>query len=553
MKNTVGIGILLSIMSLFALPATAQQTATFNLTQSTGTISCLGNQYGNNMNWTWNINISESNKPVSFSYTIDIEYGCDYVYIYAVNADSSLTLVTTLTGSQNGTVSTAVTTGKAKVVFTSSAYSSYPSGYLGINITFSPDYSIGSSYLFGNSIINGKLGVGYLVPKEKVHINGSIRGNLTGGALNVKTDYGYMQIGAQNSSFAHLNTDRGSFLFNKPIQLTTGTLSSYSSNLSLNTTGTTRMTILNSNGYVGIGTTAPTQALSLKGGLAISPTTVTSDEACNGSLMITKPTTSGQYINLVRAGNWSWSIGTVYNKNAFAIGNANQTDASFTSPAFVIDTVGRVGIGTTTPESRLQVNGEITMSGRLGMWLNSTGGYFTYDNKTMGHYSLGWFSDTWSSDYGPALWTSAWGGMKFFTEGTPRLTIDHAGNVGIGTVNPIYPLDVKGTIRATEIKVVSVDQFADFVLDPAYQLPKLQDVHDYIQTNGHLPEIPSAKEVKENGMSLVDMQVKLLQKVEELTLYAIDQQKRIEEQSQTVSNQQKRIEQLEQLLKERIH
>jgi len=102
------------------------------------------------------------------------------------------------------------------------------------------------------------------------------------------------------------------------------------------------------------------------------------------------------------------------------------------------------------------------------------------------------------------------------------------GNVGIGYNDPQNKLDVKGTIRATEVKVVSVGQFADFVFDKDYRLPKLAEVHNYIQENGHLPDIPSATEVKENGMSLVDMQVKLLQKIEELTLYMIDQQKEIE-------------------------
>jgi hypothetical protein len=101
------------------------------------------------------------------------------------------------------------------------------------------------------------------------------------------------------------------------------------------------------------------------------------------------------------------------------------------------------------------------------------------------------------------------------------------GNVGIGTANPQYKLDVKGQIRATEVLVQSVDQFADFVFDKDYRLPSLHEVDTFIQDNGHLPGIPSAQEVKENGMNLVEMQVKLLQKVEELTLYSIKQQEEI--------------------------
>lgn len=90
-------------------------------------------------------------------------------------------------------------------------------------------------------------------------------------------------------------------------------------------------------------------------------------------------------------------------------------------------------------------------------------------------------------------------------------------------------MDVQGTIRAAEVKVESIDNFPDYVFSDAYNLRPLAEVSDFIKANGHLPEIPSAQEVKENGMSLVEMNKKLLQKVEELTLYIIEQQRQIDE------------------------
>ncbi|GAB6012693.1 hypothetical protein [Viscerimonas tarda] len=99
--------------------------------------------------------------------------------------------------------------------------------------------------------------------------------------------------------------------------------------------------------------------------------------------------------------------------------------------------------------------------------------------------------------------------------------------VGIGTDNPYYKLDVNGTLRAREIKV-NLNTGADFVFEPNYQLKSLNEVHSFIKENKHLPEIPSAAEMTSGDTDLGVLQVKLLQKIEELTLYVIQQNDKIQ-------------------------
>ena len=106
--------------------------------------------------------------------------------------------------------------------------------------------------------------------------------------------------------------------------------------------------------------------------------------------------------------------------------------------------------------------------------------------------------------------------------------VNTLGNFGIGTTNPLYKLDVRGTIRADEILVNHVSG-ADFVFDKSYNLRPLSEVKTYVQQNQHLPEIPSAAEMQENGVNMNELQMQLLQKVEELTLYIIQQDQRIKE------------------------
>lgn len=105
-------------------------------------------------------------------------------------------------------------------------------------------------------------------------------------------------------------------------------------------------------------------------------------------------------------------------------------------------------------------------------------------------------------------------------------TVVANGNVGIGKNNPQNKLDVNGTIRAKEVRVES--GWADFVFKDDYKLPSLNEVEAHIGEYKHLPGIPSEAEVKENGIGLSEISTKLLQKVEELTLYAIEQNKKIE-------------------------
>lgn len=94
------------------------------------------------------------------------------------------------------------------------------------------------------------------------------------------------------------------------------------------------------------------------------------------------------------------------------------------------------------------------------------------------------------------------------------------------TVRNDHNIIADGKITATEVQVKQ-DVWSDFVFKPAYKLKSLNEVEQFIQAHGHLPEIPSETEVKQNGLNMGDMQSKLLQKVEELTLYIIEQQKTI--------------------------
>jgi hypothetical protein len=112
--------------------------------------------------------------------------------------------------------------------------------------------------------------------------------------------------------------------------------------------------------------------------------------------------------------------------------------------------------------------------------------------------------------------------------GAEQLRINQEGNVGIGTSSPgTYKLAVEGKIGAREVEI-KTGAWADFVFADDYKLPSLTEVEQHIKEKHHLPAIPSEEEVKEKGIALGEMNAKLLQKIEELTLYVIDQQKRIE-------------------------
>ena len=103
------------------------------------------------------------------------------------------------------------------------------------------------------------------------------------------------------------------------------------------------------------------------------------------------------------------------------------------------------------------------------------------------------------------------------------------GNVGIGTANPNNKLDVNGTIHSQEVKV-DMDGWSwpDFVFKKDYALPTLEEVEKHIAEKGHLENIPSEEEVLKDGINLGEMNAKLLQKIEELTLYVIEQNKRLD-------------------------
>jgi len=136
--------------------------------------------------------------------------------------------------------------------------------------------------------------------------------------------------------------------------------------------------------------------------------------------------------------------------------------------------------------------------------------------------------------------------LKFATAGQTRLTIFENGYVGINlTGTPTAELTVGGKIHAKEIKVtVNAGQAPDYVFWPTYRLRPLSEVSSYIEQNGHLPEVPSAVEMERDGVNTGEMNMLLLKKIEELTLYMIEQNNKLEAAMQRLRQQELELEEL---------
>ena len=191
----------------------------------------------------------------------------------------------------------------------------------------------------------------------------------------------------------------------------------------------------------------------------------------------------------------------------------------------------RVGMGTSTPEAKLDVNGTVQINGGANNFygFGQSSSSKPIDIRAGSHYPyvFNWYEGLTFSAH------SSYGGIRFYNQGYPDMfgtavmvmSITN-NNVGIGTTNPTSKLTVAGNINSREVKA-TVDAGADFVFENNYNLPSLDAVDKFIKENKHLPEIASADEMKKEGINLSEMNIKLLQKIEEMTLYMIEQNKKI--------------------------
>jgi hypothetical protein len=306
---------------------------------------------------------------------------------------------------------------------------------------------------------------------------------------------------------------------------------------------------------VGIGTTTPLQKLDVRGNIAIA------NGYIGGGKDFGNPGNSNNAILEL----YNPALGhSILNNEAYGIDlKTNTTSRLFISNNGMVNITNRLGIGTATPNAELEVNGIARFNSTYGFSIGSdpnrrrihaysSGQSFRFLSPTNAYEGIGVSSAAIGTNYTDA-----------FTAPTNGLIVE--GNVGIGTSNPTsklyitngnvkintttgylavgdfeggsplttpagYRLIVQDGILTEKIKVAlksSVADWADYVFEPSYNLIPLEKVEEFVKENKHLPNVPSAEDMVNSGLDVAKTSAKLMEKIEELTLYMIEMNKEI--------------------------
>ena len=270
--------------------------------------------------------------------------------------------------------------------------------------------------------------------------------------------------------------------------------------------------LIDANGNVAIGTTTPSNA---QGWARVFDVHGSSDSKAIAT------NDSGQRVGIYSHSSWLGGGGFVGTET-------NHTLHFITgyAPKMSLLTNGYLGIGVTAPVAKLHVSS-------------------TVERETLRVYKEGN-----SANY-LSIWQGT-GAAALDPIGTGKLYIGYDqttdvyfnGNIGIGTTSPTQKLTVNGTIYGKEVKVDLNVPGPDYVFEKDYKLPSLEEIKSYIDQHKHLSEVPSAKQMAQNGINLSEMNMILLKKVEELTLIIINQNSQLQNLAKDVRSQQIEIEKL---------